>query len=69
MQNCVYGLANASRCWHLCVKEELVGLGVKLSSTDPGIFYWQDNTGLTGILPCHVDDMIVKELNILRIMS
>ena len=56
--NYVYGLPNASRYWYLHVREELVRLGAKLSSTDPGIFYWQGNSGLTGILACHVDDMI-----------
>ena len=58
MQKCVYGLPNAIRYWYLCVREELVRFGAKLSSIDPGIFYWQDNSGLIGILACHVDDMI-----------
>ena len=53
LQECVYGLANASRYWYLRVKEELVTLGAKLSRVNPGIFYWQDDSGLIGILACH----------------
>ena len=46
--------------WYLRVREELVRPGAKLSSIDPGIFYWQDNSGLIGILvlACHMDNII-----------
>ena len=43
-------------CLH--VREELASLGAKLSSIGPGIFYWQDDSGLIGILACHMDNMI-----------
>ena len=46
----------AKMCLH--VREELVSLGAKLSSIGPGIFYWQDDSGLIGILACHMDNMI-----------
>ena len=31
-------------------------LGEKISSIDPGLFYWRENNTLAGILACHVDD-------------
>ena len=54
----MYGLADASRYWYLRVREELLKLGAKISSIDPGLFYWRENNTLTGILACHMDDMI-----------
>ena len=54
----MYGLADASRYWYLRVREELLKLGEKISSIDPGSFYWRENNTLAGILACHVDDMI-----------
>ena len=42
----------------LCVREELVRLGAKLSSINSEIFSWQHNSGLIGILACHLDGMI-----------
>ena len=69
LQKCVYGFANASRYWYLPVREELVKLGAKLSSADPGIFYWQHGSGLIGTLAFHVDDMYGEELNILKAVS
>ena len=58
LQKCVYGLADASRYWYLCVKEELIKLGTNESSVDPSLFYWKEHYKLVGILACHVDDMI-----------
>ena len=54
----MYGIANASRCWYLRVKEELIKLGANVSSVDPGLIYWKGHYKLVGILACHVDDMI-----------
>ena len=36
----------------------MVRLGAKLSSINSEIFSWQHNSGLIGILACHVDGMI-----------
>ena len=58
LQTFAYGLVDASRYWYLHVREELVRLGAKLSSIDPGIFYWQDDSGLIGIFVCYVNNMI-----------
>ena len=57
LQKCVYGLADASRYWYLHVREELLKLGAKISSLDPGLFYWLENNTLIGVLACHVDDI------------
>ena len=42
----MYGLADASRYWYLCVKEELIKLGANISSVDPGLFYWIEHYNL-----------------------
>ena len=55
---CVYRLGDASRYWYLRVREELINLGAHISSVDPGLFYWKQNSNLIGMLACHVDDMI-----------
>ena len=54
----VYGLAEASRYWHLRVKEELIKLGANVSSVDSGLFYWKEHYKLVDMLVCHVDDMV-----------
>lgn len=35
-------------------------MGAKLSTGDPGIFHWKDNSGLISILACHVNNMILR---------
>ena len=54
----MHGLADASRCWYLRVREELLKVGAKISSIDPGLFYWRENNTLTGILASHMDEII-----------
>ena len=58
LQKYVYCLADAIRYWYLHVREELVRLRAKLSCIDPGIFYWQDDSGLIGIFVYHMNDVI-----------
>ena len=58
LQKCVYGLADASKYWYLCVREELLKLGAKIISIDPGLSYWRENNTLIGILACHIERMI-----------
>ena len=55
LQKCVYSLADASRYWYLHAKWELVRLVAKVSSIDPGIFYWQNNSGLISTIACYMD--------------
>ena len=40
------------------VKEELIKLGVNLSSVDLGLFCGKEQYKLVGLLACHVDDMV-----------
>ena len=63
------GFADASRYWYLCVREELLKLGAKISSIDPELFYWREKNTLIGILACHTDDMIGEVTRILRELS
>ena len=59
LQKCVYGLVDTSRYWYLSVREELLKVGAKISSIDPGLFYWRENNTLIGTLACQVDNMIL----------
>ena len=54
----MYGLAGASRYWYLHVREEQLKLGAKVSSIDPGLFYWRENSTLIGISACDVGNVI-----------
>ena len=37
-----------------------INLGGNVSSTDPGIFYCNENNKLIGVLVFHVDDIVYK---------
>ena len=39
-------------------KRRTVKIGIKISSIDPGLFYWRENNTLIGIFACQVDNMI-----------
>lgn len=57
LKKCVYGLADASLYWYNKVKELMLNSGGKMSRVDSAVFYWQDEQSeVTGILACHVDD-------------
>ena len=58
LKKTVYGLADAPRVWFLRLKEELLKLGVSISTYDQGLFYWHSSKGLEGILVCFVDDLL-----------
>ena len=51
-------LADASRYWYLCLKEELIKFGANVSSVDLGLFYWKEHYKLVKLFACYVDDMI-----------
>ena len=53
----MYGRPDVRRYWYLRVREELSKLEAKISSIDPGLFYWRENNTLIDILACHVDNM------------
>ena len=56
LKTCIYGLIDASRCWYLRVKEELITLNVSVSKTDPAVFFWKYDQVLCGVMTTHVDD-------------
>ena len=58
LKKTVYGLADAPRVWFLRLKEELLSLGVTISTYDKGLFFWHSSEGLEGILICFVDDIL-----------
>ena len=59
LNKCVYGLKDASRQWYLTLKEEITKLGGEVSAHEPGLFFFHSkNNALTGVMPCHVDDLL-----------
>ena len=58
LRKTVYGLADAPRVWFLRLKEELLRLGVTISTYDQGLFFWHSSETLEGILICFVDDIL-----------
>ena len=58
MLRCPYGLADAGRHWYLRLKTELIQAGMTISKLDQALFMWYSNDELSGILVCHVDDIL-----------
>ena len=58
MKKCAYGLGDASRNWHLSVKEKLEELKVKCCKSDPALFVCHENNKLQSIICTHVDNVI-----------
>ena len=54
----MYGLADASWYWCLKVREELCKLGTRPSQLDQGLFTFQNQTEIVGIVILFVDDII-----------
>ena len=58
LQKCVYGLADAPQQFYLRLQEELKNVGMTTASLDNGIYFYHHNNDLSGILVCHVDDVL-----------
>ena len=69
LKTCIYGLGDASRSWHLNVREQLTKLKARAKKYDPAIFYWHFNGQLMGIMSTHVDDFCWKVRSVLSKMS
>ena len=54
----VYGLADASRAWYLCVKDVLTQLGLKISAYNEALFYWNKKSQLQEMTIIHVDAFV-----------
>ena len=58
MLRCPYGLADAGRHWYNRLKKELLEMGMEICKFDKALFMYYENTKLSGLLACHVDDII-----------
>ena len=58
MLRCPYGLSDAGRHWYLRLKKELLGFGMKSCRYDQAVFVWFFNNAFSGVLACHVDDIV-----------
>ena len=58
MIRCPYGLVDAGRLWYLRLKDQLISLGMTISKYDQALFYWKNLGVLSGVLICHVDDIL-----------
>ena len=54
----MYGLADAPRHFYLRLRGELIQLGVCPSKLDCGLYFFQHEGQFSGILACHVDDIL-----------
>ena len=52
------GLGDAPRQFYLKISEELVKLGMMISTVDKALFFAFKDDELIGIIACHVDDML-----------
>jgi transposase InsO family protein len=58
MIRCPYGLADAGRHWYLRLKNVLIELGMSVSKYDQALFTWHHDGQLSGVMTCHVDDIV-----------
>ena len=58
LNQCVYGLNEASRRWYSKVRHEMEELGASIPKVDPALFVWKRDGVLLGILSSHVDDFL-----------
>ena len=58
MLRCPYGLADAGRHWYDRLKKELHNMGMVSCKYDKALFMWYEDNKLSGIVACHVDDII-----------
>ena len=58
LQKSVYGLGDAPRSFYLKLSEELVKLGMIISTIDKSLFYAHKDGILVGVVICHVDDIL-----------
>lgn len=57
-----FGSGDASRAWHLWVRDEFVTYGARVRKYDEAIFYWHYNNKLEHIVCSHKDEFFWKRL-------
>ena len=58
LKRCLYGLNDAARQFYMSLREELLKLGLQISSLDPSLFYLSKQGKLCGMLVSHIDDFL-----------
>ena len=60
LRKCIYGPADAPRCFYMPLQEVLSELNVYPNSLDEGLFFAKSKTTgeLIGMIACHVDDLL-----------
>ena len=58
LKRCLYGLNDAARKFYDSVVMELKSLGCKHSVCDPALFYFENDSKLSGVLVSHIDDFL-----------
>ena len=71
LRKAVYGLADASRQWHLRASHELKKLGFLQSQEEPCVFIQKRNGRLIGFISTHVDDFWIagKDPEVQRVIK
>ena len=52
----IYGLTDASRSWHISIKNKLL---VSASKSDPSVFVWRNEDNLEGVMCVHVHEFLL----------
>lgn len=60
LKRALYGLMDASLHWYNRIKDELIKLGLSVSTVDPAVFYKLRNNKLLGVIMSHVDDLLIS---------
>ena len=58
LRKTLYGLNDGSRQFYFSVKEFLIGQGCEVSSVDPSMFIFKEDSVLRGIVISHIDDFL-----------
>ena len=52
----IYGLTDASRSWHISIKNKLL---VSARKSDPSVFVWHNEDNLEGVMCVHVHEFLL----------
>jgi hypothetical protein len=63
MLRCPYGIADAGRLWYLRLRKKIIETGMIQCKYDQAVFMWFCDGVLSGLLTCHVDDIVFGGCN------